>query len=326
MADQFGAELCDVPVRKLQVPSSRHQALVGLMLMFPERVLELVRPHLHLAYDLPGKLEFHGGATDVETLRLDCCVEYTIRSDEGDPRHRLVVIGEAQLESEDSLRWRIPAYCGMVRHRFKCGVAVLVICPTAGVANWIRRPIPTGVRGSHLRVVALGPKDCPPPNADDNGGKGDPFAAVLTGWYHTRRCGNEKRDPLLMPIVNHIIEMHTRDADKARDYYGYAMAILMTASAKRLEELMTIQLPKVESEWSRRHKAEGRAQGRAQGRAEGRAQDIVRILTKRRIQATNDQRKQILTCTDLDQLTTWLDRALDATFITDVLKPGDTIA
>ncbi|MFD0772378.1 hypothetical protein ACFQZ2_00460 [Streptomonospora algeriensis] len=75
--------------------------------------------------------------------------------------------------------------------------------------------------------------------------------------------------------------------------------------------------------------AEGRAEGRAAGRAEGRAagqaageaKAIIKLLRSRGIDLTDDQRDTILTCTDIEQLDTWFDRALKADTARDVFTP-----
>ncbi|WP_055698662.1 MULTISPECIES: hypothetical protein [Streptomyces] len=48
-------------------------------------------------------------------------------------------------------------------------------------------------------------------------------------------------------------------------------------------------------------------------RAEGRAEDILRILDRRGIEVPDPARERVTTCTDLDTLGTWLDRALTIT-------------
>lgn len=49
---------------------------------------------------------------------------------------------------------------------------------------------------------------------------------------------------------------------------------------------------------------------RAMGRAEGRAEDILLILESRGIEVPETTREQIMTCTDLDTLRTWVTRAV----------------
>jgi hypothetical protein len=61
------------------------------------------------------------------------------------------------------------------------------------------------------------------------------------------------------------------------------------------------------------------AKGREEGRAEGRAEYVLRVLDRRAVPMTDDHRSRIMACTDPATLDRWLDRALDATTIEDVL-------
>jgi hypothetical protein len=64
---------------------------------------------------------------------------------------------------------------------------------------------------------------------------------------------------------------------------------------------------------------QGLARGRVEGRAEGRAEDVVRILAARGVHVDDEARRRILSCSDLDTLDRWFDRALRSTSLSDVL-------
>ncbi|WP_237519347.1 hypothetical protein [Streptomyces sp. HUCO-GS316] len=51
---------------------------------------------------------------------------------------------------------------------------------------------------------------------------------------------------------------------------------------------------------------------RIQGQAEGRAEDILRVLDLRGVEVPEAARERITSCTDLDTLGTWFDRAVTA--------------
>ena len=57
---------------------------------------------------------------------------------------------------------------------------------------------------------------------------------------------------------------------------------------------------------------------RAEGRAEGRGDAVLRVLDKRGVALSEDQRARVAGCTDLDQLDEWLDRAVTATRAAEV--------
>jgi hypothetical protein len=59
--------------------------------------------------------------------------------------------------------------------------------------------------------------------------------------------------------------------------------------------------------------------GRVKGQAEGRAEDVLRILMKRRVSVDPQARQRILSCTDLATLGLWLERAITAKHVAEVL-------
>ncbi len=61
-------------------------------------------------------------------------------------------------------------------------------------------------------------------------------------------------------------------------------------------------------------------QGRQQERLRGRAEAVLRILTVRGVQVSDEARQRILSCTDLTTLDHWFDRAVNATTVSDVLE------
>ncbi|MFC7261066.1 hypothetical protein [Streptomyces lutosisoli] len=61
-----------------------------------------------------------------------------------------------------------------------------------------------------------------------------------------------------------------------------------------------------------------RDEGRAEGRAEGKAGAILRVLDRRGIDVSDEDRERIASCDDLDMLDLWLDRAITATSASEV--------
>ena len=65
--------------------------------------------------------------------------------------------------------------------------------------------------------------------------------------------------------------------------------------------------------------AEGRTEGLVEGQARGRAEGVLRLLAARGVAVDEAARKLILSCTDLNMLDRWFDKALNATSLSDVL-------
>ena len=66
-------------------------------------------------------------------------------------------------------------------------------------------------------------------------------------------------------------------------------------------------------------KAEGRAEGKAEGKAEGEIAALLKILARRRLTPSAEQRRRILGCTDLAVLERWLDRSLSVSSVAELL-------
>ena len=62
-----------------------------------------------------------------------------------------------------------------------------------------------------------------------------------------------------------------------------------------------------------------RDQGLAEGRDEGRALAVLTVLTKRGIEVPSDVKARILACRDVTLLDWWLERAIDAKSLADVM-------
>ena len=55
---------------------------------------------------------------------------------------------------------------------------------------------------------------------------------------------------------------------------------------------------------------QGIAEGEAKGEARGKAEAILRLLEARHLNASQEQRAQVMSCTDAATLDLWFDRAI----------------
>jgi predicted transposase YdaD len=65
---------------------------------------------------------------------------------------------------------------------------------------------------------------------------------------------------------------------------------------------------------------EGRDEGRKEGCANGVANALLRVLATRGLTVSREQEAQVRSCRDVPQLERWLDRALTATTVDEVLR------
>jgi hypothetical protein len=99
-------------------------------------------------------------------------------------------------------------------------------------------------------------------------------------------------------------------------------AALPKAVRGHLEAFMTTTTHRYQSDFARRYydagEAKGMAEGEAKGKAEGEARAVLAFLDARGIEVPDPVREDITGCTDLDQLDTWIRRAVTANKVQDL--------
>jgi hypothetical protein len=288
------------------MPSHRHEVLVELFHRHPELAPELLATVFGL--DLPAyqRAEVRpGGLTDVypTEYRADAVVALADRA--GTPL--LAVIVEVQLGRDPGKRRSWPAYLATLYARLGCPTVLLVMSPDPAVAKWCAGPIDLGHPEWILRPVVLG-WDRVPVLTDPEEATRSPELAVLSALAHGVRDGHEKvLDTLLAGLA-------AVDRDHANLYADIVLAALPEAARSYLETLMITQKYEYQSDFARRYFG----QGKAEGKAEGEAKAVLAVLATRGIEVPDDARARITSCTDLDQLETWVRRAVTAHCVHDL--------
>ncbi len=95
-----------------------------------------------------------------------------------------------------------------------------------------------------------------------------------------------------------------------RDYYEFGTSLVTDRLKRRLEELVAGTY--IASEWGKKARAEGRVDA---GR-----ESVLRLIEIRKLEITDKQRAQILSCDDVGQLRTWHDRAVTAESADEVFQ------
>ncbi|MFF0607928.1 hypothetical protein ACFYUD_04565 [Nocardia tengchongensis] len=95
-------------------------------------------------------------------------------------------------------------------------------------------------------------------------------------------------------------------------HHDYISKCVPVRYRKEWEELVAIAIENYhwESDFAREHQAIGRAEGRAEGQAEALSGSVLRILERRGLAVGETVRARVTDCSDLAQLTGWLDLAL----------------
>ena len=283
-----------------------------------EGVIKLVRDRPAFAAELLGELL----AVKVPRFSTARCVDTTltqVRPAEYRPdavvlftRRKPVfgVILEAQLRPKKDKRFTWPLYAVGARAREKCPFVVLVVAPNAATARWAARPIDLG-GGNQYTPLVVGP-DGVPKLTDPARARREPQLAVLSVMAHGR--GDVTTAAAIGTAAAKAI---LRLSDEQRLLYSLLIEANLSEAARKAIEMQP-GLEKFFSEAQRRNFERGRVEGEAVGRAEGEAAALVKILTRRGMTLTVEQRRRIIDCKDLATLERWLDRSLEVRSIEEL--------
>ncbi len=163
----------------------------------------------------------------------------------------LGIIVEVQLGRDDEKAFTWPAYVCNLRSRIRSPVCLLVLTADDTVARWAGRGIDLG--GGNQFVPWVLSLSGVPEISDEAQAKADPELAVLSAVAH--------------------------GADE--DFEKSARIALAAQAAREVLQAMIPDRYEYESDFAKRHYAQGQAQGQAQGLVQGRAELVLRQLARR---------------------------------------------
>ncbi len=284
-------------------PSTQHDAIVELFRQRPAFAVELLTDIAHMP--IPGYSKVMDGSTDLtETTPAELRADALITLTDGSGVPALGIIVEVQLRRDRRKHRSWPRYVTALHNRLKTPVALLVICPDETVARWAARPIDLGY-GSRIQPLVIGPHAIPAVS-DPAAARGDPELAMFSAMAHYREAG------VLEALVSALAGPNDPDRDRSALYAELIWKYLPADARLRLEELMTTTGWQAHSPFARKHFGEGKAEGKTEG--------LLLVLEARNIDVPAAARATIEACTDLDRLDTWLQRALSAETVDDVLR------
>lgn len=299
-----------------------------------EGVLKLVRDRPAFAAEMLGELlgvevpRFtHARVTDV-TLNELAPIEYRADTVVLFTRKKPVfgAIIEAQLEPDRDKRLTWPVYATVARACHRCPFVVIVVSPDPATARWAARPIELG-GGNRYWPLVVGP-DGIPSVTDRRRARREPQLAMLSVMAHGRgevataaAIGSAalraitpfpKEQRLLYSLL---IEASLSEAARKAIEMDPSPPMYFNDAQRRNYERGIAKgkaegIAKGKAEGIAKGKAEGIAKGKAEGRAEGEAAALLKILTRRGLRPTAEQRRRIIACTELAMLERWLDRSL----------------
>lgn len=289
------------------MPSSLHEALIEVFRHRPLLAAELLREACGL--DVPDHryARLHpGDLTDLTPTEYRADAVVTLSASAADvPVLALVV--EVQLRRDRGKRLSWPVYLATLRARLNCPVTLLVFSTDPATAAWCARPIDMGHPGWVLCPLVVGP-DQVPVVTDPAQASASPELAVLSAMAHAT---HPDRNQVLNALA---AGLATVEPERATLYSDVVYVALPAAARKYLEDLMTARTYEYQSDFVRRYVLQGRAEGKAEGEAEA----VLAVLDERGIDVPSDIRARITSCSDLDQLSRWVRRAVTANTIDDL--------
>ncbi len=217
----------------------------------------------------------------------------------------LGIVVEVQLGVDPRKRYTWPPYVTGLRARFECPACLMVITGEEDVARWAAAPIDTCPCGV-LTPYVVGPRGVPVVTDREVAMK-YPELAVMSVMAHGE---GEPRIALTVAQAAASAALGL-DSDKQALYLDLIENALGEAARKAFQ--MLPQNYQFQGPSYLRGRSEGKAEGRAEGKAEDRANSVLVVLEARGIAASDEQRRHILACDDLEQLSVWLRRAATVT-------------
>jgi len=294
------------------MPSGEHESPIALAKLDPDLVAWL------LAHLFNVKIpQYHHARTQPTDVRV--MVPRTYHADGMvvfcDPADRplLAVVLEVQRGWDRAkLRtWKL--YVAQLEAELDVDAALLVFCSDATRARRYRYLVNSDESGLTLRPFIFTPDDVPVV-MDEDLARAHPALAVLSAICHG---GHAEVDAMFPALV---AALRSLGPSKAILYYDIVLAGLPQAARVRWEAFMTTTVGhEYRSQMLRELAAQHEEVGEARGEARGEGRAVLTVLEARGVPVPVALREQILTCTDLAQLDTWLRRALTATTADEVI-------
>jgi flagellar biosynthesis/type III secretory pathway protein FliH len=313
-----------------------HEILVELFKSRPSLAAEILAEVLGVP--LPPYTEARLASADLTEIQpAEYRADVVVVLLEGDTPVRVIIV-EVQLSIDPGKRFSWPAYVAVSRATHRCPAGLLIVAPEPAVAGWCAEPIETGVSGFVLRPPVLH-RRAVPVVTDPEEAIRRPELGVLSAVAH----GESGQGATIAAVV--LEAVRGLDDDRARFYYDLVYNSLNEAARRELEAMMKGY--EYQSDFARKYVAQGRAEGRNEGLAQGRneglaqgrneglaqgrneglaqgrageaARNLLSVLRVRGIAVPEAVRERILAQTDPERLERWLEKAVVAASVSEIL-------
>ena len=280
--------------------SMAHEVLVDLFKNRPSLGAELLSVALGVA--LPSYTEARLISIDLTQIRpAEYRADVAILLLAGDAPIWVLIV-EVQLGIDHQKRYSWPEYTMGSRAKHRCPVGLLVVAPDPDVAAWCAEPIETGILGFVLRPPVLGRKTVPVVTNPAEAAR-RPELGVLSAMAHGESELGEAIAAAVLPAILRL------DDERVRFYGDLVLNSLTEATRQSLETKMKGY--EYQTEFAKKYVA--------QGRTEKGASDVLTVLRVRGIAVPDSARERILAQKDPEQLERWLEKAIVAASVAEML-------
>jgi hypothetical protein len=293
------------------MPSDAHEVPIQLVKEDPELPAWLLRNHFHV--DVPEYKFANAYATDARqtrTMHSDGATRYSDHADKAS----MGAVTEVQLGRDPRKLRTWKTYVALLEEDLDVPVRLVLFIPDPAIASWYWRLLRTDGTSSIPLQPYMFSRGEMPPIVDVDLAWEHPALVMLSAYCNAGEPGIDDMFPAACVAV--------RSGDEARElaYNDYMLSWLPEAAAARWRDYMTTTAgPRYFSEEFRKADAEGEERGVALGEAHGRAEALLMFLDGHDWQVPGMVRERILSCTDVEQLDTWIRRAATAHSLADVI-------
>lgn len=281
------------------MPSLLHEGIVRLFQDRPELAVTLVRDVLGVAVPTYSEVRIESAELgDIEpAARHADLVLLLVKK-----RPVLGIVVEVQLAIDEDKPFTWPAYVTNLRARLRCDVELLVFTPDRAVARWSMKPIAIGQ--GVFQPLVVGPDGLPVVH-DVEHARANPELAVLSAMGH----GRDKKAIAVPGALAALAAVAGFEDARALLYSDLVRVALSDAARTALEALMRTGRYEYQSEFARRHHAEGKA--------EGKAEVLLKLLSLKFGEPTTEVRERVQSGS-LEELDRWAERVLTAARLEEV--------
>jgi hypothetical protein len=282
------------------MPSMAHDVLVHLFKNRPSLGPELLTEALGVA--LPSYTEARLISIDLTTVRpAQYLADVVVLLLDGDVPTWVLIV-EVQLGIDPRKRFTWPEYTTGVRAERGCPAGLLVVAPDPDVAAWCEEPIDIGTPGFVLTPPVLG-RRAVPIVTDPGEAARRPELAVLSAMAHGDGAQGAAIAAAVLPVVAQLGD------ERARFYGDIVLNSLNQAARLALEAMMKGY--EYQSDFAKKYVAQGEARGEARA--------LLAALRVRGIPVPDVARERILAEKDPERLERWVERAVVASSLAEVL-------